>query len=111
IPALGSRRWDPAGLARLSVTVRSFDVLVAHGSSALLHGAVASALSRTPFVYRNIGDPASWGAVRAAQLRIGVPLRRAAAAVSLYGAAADFLGSRYRLARPVEVIPNAVPAF
>lgn len=92
--------------------LRSHDVLVAHGSTALLHGAAASTLARRPFIYRNIGDPAAWGAVRGADLRIGLPLRRAAAVGALFPAAREHLISVYRLSpERVTTIPNAVPTF
>ena len=61
-------------------------------------------------MYRNIGDPATWGAVRAADLRIGVPLRRAAAVSALYPAAREHLVAAYRLdPGRVVTIPNGVP--
>lgn len=109
VEVLGRRRTDPAGLGRLVRRLRGADVLVAHGSSALLHGAAASALARRPFVYRNIGDPAAWGRVRLADVRIGAPLRRAAAVSAIYPAARAHLVEAYRL-RPdrVVTIPNGV---
>jgi glycosyltransferase involved in cell wall biosynthesis len=107
---LGHGRWDPLGIARLVAGTRRFDVLVAHGSSALLHSALASAFTGRPFVYRNIGDPASWGSVRGASLRIGAPLRRAAAVSALYPAARRHLVEAYDLApERVTTIPNGVP--
>lgn len=110
VPTLGGRRADPAGLARLVRLVRGAQVLVAHGSSALLHGALASAAARRPFVYRNIGDPAAWGSVRGADLRIGAPLRRAAGVAAVYEGARGHLVRTYRLdpAR-VRTIPTGVP--
>jgi glycosyltransferase involved in cell wall biosynthesis len=110
LPVLGRRRSDVAGVARLVGHLRRADVLVAHGSTALLHGAVAGALARRPFVYRNIGDPSSWGRVRAADLRIGAPLRRAAAVSAIYPDARRHLVDAYRL-DPARVvwIPNGVP--
>lgn len=110
IPSLGNNgRWDPRGFARLVELLRRHDVLVAHGSSALLHGAVAGRVTRRPFVYRNIGDPSAWGSVRAANLRIGAPLRRAAAVAALYPAARDFIIRSYSLEPDrVVTIPNGV---
>lgn len=110
VAVLGDRRWDPRGLTRLVAGARRYDVLVAHGSSALLHCAAAGALAGRPFVYRNIGDPAAWGAVRGADLRIGAPLRRAAAVSALFPAARDHLEAAYRLdGDRVVTIPNGVP--
>ncbi len=109
---LGERRWDPAGFVRLVAGTARRRVLLAHGSSALLHGAAAAAAAGRPFVYRNIGDPAAWGRVRAADLRIGAPLRRASAVAALYPAARAHLIEAYSLdpARVV-TIPNGVPAM
>lgn len=106
---LGSGRRDPRTHVRLAVLARQHDVLVAHGGSTLVPVAAAAAASGRAFVYRNIGDPSHWGAVRGAGWRIGVPLRRAAAVVALYDEAARYLVGRYRLedAR-VTVAGNAV---
>ncbi len=112
VAALGTRRADPLGWLRLVRRLRRADVLVAHGSSALLHGASAAWVARRPFIYRNIGDPDAWRAVRGADLRIGLPLRRAAAVAALYPAAAAQLVDAHRLdPERVTVVPNAVPAF
>ena len=107
--ALGTRRWDARGVRRLVSTLRGADVLVAHGSSALLHGAAASRLAHRPFVYRNIGDPSTWGSVRGASLRVGAPLRAAAAVSALYPEARRHLIDAYRLDPDrVVTIPNGV---
>ncbi len=109
IDPLGRRRWAPAGFARLCAAVRRHDLLIAHGSSALLHGAAAASVARRPFIYRNIGDPAAWGAVTAAGLRIGLPLRRAAAVAALYDGARTHLIDQYGLdPSRVRTIPNGV---
>ncbi len=108
--ALGPSRWHLPGAARLVGQLDGTDVLVAHGSSALLHGAAAAAVTRTPFIYRNIGDPAAWGAVRGASIRIGAPLRMAAAVAALYPGARTHLVATYRLdPQRVVTIPNGVP--
>ncbi|CAN5425000.1 glycosyltransferase family 4 protein [soil metagenome] len=112
VRALGSSRTDPRGFAHLVSRLRRADVLVAHGSSSLLHGAAAGSIASRPFVYRNIGDPAAWGDVRGAAFRIGTPLRHAARVAALYPSARDHLISSYRLDRTrVATIPNAVPEF
>lgn len=107
VPVAGRSRWDPAGLVRLVAAARRHDVVVGHGSSALLGGYAVAALARRPFIYRNIGDPTTWGARRGADLRIGAPLRRAAAVAALYGEAGRELCLRYRLdPSRVRTIPN-----
>lgn len=109
---LGRRRTDARGMARLVAGLRNSDLLVAHGSSALLHGLIAGTLAGRPFIYRNIGDPSAWGAVRGADQRIGLPLRRAAAVSALYPHARTHLIETYGLEPDrVTTIPNAVPQF
>lgn len=111
VEVAGRSRWDSAGLARLVVAARRHDVVVGHGSSALLGGSIVAALAQRPFVYRNIGDPTTWGDRRGAGLRIGAPLRRASAVAALYEDARAQLIQRYGLAaRHVRTIPNAADA-
>jgi glycosyltransferase involved in cell wall biosynthesis len=108
---IGSGRFDPRVLARLGAAMRSHDVTVVHGGAGLAPVATVGALVRRPFVYRNIGDPAFWGAVRGAGLRVGLPLRRAARVVALYDTAARYMVATYHL-RPgrVATASNAVDA-
>lgn len=113
VPAqvVGRGRFRPLALLRMARWMRRRQVTVVHGGPGLWPATVASALARRPLVYRSIGDPVYWGSVRLGQLRVGVPLRRAAAVVALYPQARTALIDRYRLdpAR-VLVIPNAVPS-
>lgn len=109
IPVLGggSGRYAPRTLRALRGAAAGADVVVAHGSSTLLACAAALAGSRTPFVYVNIGDPRHWTAGRAARLRTGAALRRAAAVAAISEGAREVLLSRFRLApRRVVVLPN-----
>lgn len=110
VDVLGTSRTSTSGLLKLVRMTRSADLLIAHGSDALLHAAISSPIHRRPFIYRNIGDPATWGAVKAANLRIGAPLRKAAAVSALFPKARDYLIDSYSLdpAR-VATIPNGVP--
>jgi glycosyltransferase involved in cell wall biosynthesis len=104
-------RFSASVLRELTVRSRWADVVVAHGGSTLQTVAVTSMLARRPFVYRNIGDPRHWGAARLSALRIGAPLRRAAAVAALYDSSARYLCDRYRLQpRRVTVLGNAVPS-
>lgn len=106
---LGRGRRDPRSWTELLRRIRKCDVAIAHGGSTLLPVATCAEAARTPFVYRNIGDPAHWGKARGASLRVGAPLRRAARVVALYDGAARYMIGRYGLApRALEVIPNAV---
>lgn len=107
----GRSRRDPRGFARTVRAARWAEVVVSFGSTSLINGALAARIARRPFVYRNIGDPGVWGAARLANLRIGLPVRSAAAVVALYPGAKDTLTSRYRLdPRRIRVIPRGVPA-
>jgi glycosyltransferase involved in cell wall biosynthesis len=112
IPVLGRSRWDPLGFVRLVRAVLAADVVVGHGSDALLHGALASMLGRRPFVYRSIGDPSHWGRVRGAGLRVGAPLRRARRVVVLYEGAARYLVEHYSIPDDrLVVLANPVRAW
>lgn len=108
---LGAGRFRPATIWRLTAEMRSHDVTIVHGGTGLWPTLLASALARRPYVYRGIGEPSYWGSVRLGQVRIGIPVRRAAVAVALYRSAAADLADRYRLEPgSVAVIPNVVPA-
>jgi len=106
---LGPGRTHPRTWMALVGAARAHDVIVAHGGPSLQPAAAVSALTRRPFIYRNIGDPAFWGGVRGADLRIGGPLRRAAGVMALYGDAAIYLTQHYRLdPERVAISTNAV---
>lgn len=109
--SIGSRRFGPRELMALAKQLRAHDVCVVHGGAGLAPTAIAACITRRPFVYRNIGDPDFWGAVRLAKLRIGFPLRRAAMVVALYDAASTYMIREYGLQpdRTV-VVSNAVDA-
>lgn len=107
----GASRSDPRGIAAAVAAARWSDVVVSFGSTSLITGALCARVARRPFVYRNIGDPGVWGATRLAGLRIGAPVRSAAAVVALYPGAKDTLVERYHLdAGRVRIIPRGVPA-
>lgn len=109
IEALGRSRFAPVTLKALRSLAAQHDVVVCHGGATLIPGAAAARSVGTPYVYRSVGDPAIWGDVALARLRIGQPLRGAAAVVALFAAARRTLIDRYGL-RPdrVVVLPNAV---
>jgi glycosyltransferase involved in cell wall biosynthesis len=111
VEVAGRGRLDPLGVARIARRANASDAVIAHGASGLLVGALVHRLTRRPWVYRNIGDPAAWGQVRAADLRIGRPLRAATAIVSLYDTAANHLVAAYGVGPGrIRVIPNAADA-
>ena len=106
---LGRGRRDPRTWLALQRAMRPANVVVGHGSSALLAGALSASIARRPFVYRNIGDPRHWGEVPLPDQRVGRPLRSAAAVVSLFDAGRDALIERYRVAPDaITVIPRGV---
>lgn len=109
VPTLAGSRRDPAGLRRLRRLARSADVVVAHGSATLWAAAAATAGTRTPFVYRLIGDPTFWTTRLDRRLRVALALRRAAAVAAYYPAAAEALSGHLRLpAGHVRVIPKGI---
>lgn len=109
IEVLGAGRRDPRMWARARRAAARSSLVLGVGSSALMVGAGVATATRRPFVYRSIGDPAFWGQVRWANLRIGVPLRRASAVVALFPRARDELVRRYGIDPSiVSVIPTAV---
>jgi glycosyltransferase involved in cell wall biosynthesis len=110
IETLGRRRRDPAALAGLVRRARHAAVVVGHGSATLPFGAAACSATRTPFVYRSIGDPEYWATTTARRARVRVAIRRARLVVAIWSGAADTLMRLYGLSGGrVEVVPNGVP--
>lgn len=109
IEVIGPKRFHPRTLARLVRRARAADLVIAHGSDALVLVAVAAATAGRPYVYRNIGDPLHWGAVRFAGLRISRPLRRAARVVALSERARQVIVEAHGVAPDrCVVLPNAI---
>lgn len=107
LPVLGRHGRTPLAIARLRRQLRTTDVLVAHGASALLTAYAAQLGSSVPFLYRMIGDPAFWGDVRLRDLRVSRPLRAASRVVTLWQGAADDAQRLHHLrADQLEVIVN-----
>ncbi len=106
---LGSSRRDIRLWRRAVEAARRSDAVFGIGSTTLSVGAVAARLAGRPFVYRSIGDPQYWGAVRLASWRVGAPLRSAAFVGALFPRAQEFLIERYGVdPSKVGVIPSAV---
>jgi glycosyltransferase involved in cell wall biosynthesis len=105
---VGQGRLDLRAMRHLRSMVKDVEVVVAFGGATLTTSALATRGTGVPLVYRQIGDPAFWGSVRFADLRIGAPLRATTAVVALWQGAADELVRRYRLPpERMHVIPNA----
>lgn len=106
VDAIGARGRTPSALLSLRRRLRGQDLLITYGASTLSAGAVAT-IGGPPMIYRSIGDPRFWGDVKARDLRIGVPMRRAARVVALWDGAAEAQQEMYRLGdNQVVVIPN-----
>ncbi|MEX0666255.1 MAG: glycosyltransferase family 4 protein [Acidimicrobiia bacterium] len=110
VPTLGTSRLGIATLRALRAEARHAGLVVAHGSTTLPACALATTGTRTPFVYRNVGDPAHWGTTPARRLRSVAFLRRTSAVVALTAATAGELNARYRVSpEKIRVIPKGVP--
>lgn len=108
---LGRTRLGLDTLRALRREVVRARLVVAHGSHTLPASALSTAGTRTPFVYRTIGDPSYWSASATRRLRTGLLLRRARAVTVLWPGAAECLARRHRVpAAKLRVIPNGVPA-
>jgi glycosyltransferase involved in cell wall biosynthesis len=110
VEILGPARRDRHTLAGVRQRARSFDVVVAHGSSTLEACALALAGTGVPFVYRTIGDPSYWVPTRGRRRWAQLLHRRAARHVALWPGAREQLAEKYGLDRGrIDVIPNGVP--
>lgn len=106
---LGSARFSPALFRGLRREIGRCDVAVAHGSSTVLACAAVSLTSRTPFVVRQIGEPAFWLNSWSRRRRVGAYLRRAALVVALSEHAGAKLAELAGVPRSkIRVVPNAV---
>lgn len=111
VRALGIRRLGFRTLKELRRVARSYDVVVAHGSSTLPASVLGLIGTGLPIVYRQISDPQVWARTWPRRLRAAVFLRRMSAVVALSSDASLTLRRHYRIrSRPaLTVIPNAVP--
>jgi glycosyltransferase involved in cell wall biosynthesis len=107
VPVLGSTRWSLEGFREVRRRCTRASVAVGHGSDTLLALAVGGVGTRTPFVYRNIGDPLEWAGTRARRTRVSLFLRRARVVVTLWPASAETLSEHFGVpAGRIVVIPN-----
>jgi glycosyltransferase involved in cell wall biosynthesis len=110
VPVLGRRPLGFRTILALRREAKRARVVVAHGSSAVVACAIATLGTRTPFVYRNIGDPEFWLDTPRRRRQMRWILRRATATVALWErsgrALKEFGGADLRLT----VIPTGVPA-
>lgn len=99
-----------SSLRRLRREMAAVDVTIAHGSMSLPACGIAGLATRTPFVYRNIGDPYYWGSTLRRRLQSRVLLSRAAAVVALAPTTRERLHEVYSVPlEKIETIPRGVP--
>lgn len=110
VPVLGSSRFGLRTLLALRREARAARVVVAHGSDAVVACALATLGTRTPFVYRNIGDPSFWLDTPRRRRRMTWLLRRARATVALWDHSAGQLRELAGRAIDIRIIPTGVPA-
>jgi glycosyltransferase involved in cell wall biosynthesis len=111
LPTLGSSTLGPPTLRALRRRARSFDVVIAHGSTTLPACALGLAGAGTPFVYRNIGDPTHWSSDPFRRWRTAAFLSRAIRVIALGTEAAKTLHEHYRIGRDrLVMIPTGVSA-
>lgn len=98
----------PAELRALRRRARGADVVLGHGSRGLVAGSLVTIGTRTPLVYRSIGDPTFWGASWSRRLRVGLQLRRAARVTALWPGAKDAIARQYGVdPSRIDIVPNA----
>ncbi len=108
VPTLGRTPIGFRTLRSLRRAARDVDVVIAYGSRTLPACAVALAGTRTPFVYRSIGDPRHWAGGPLRRRRTRMLLGRASSVVALWPGASDAMQQLYGLSRTrLAVIPNA----
>lgn len=108
VPPLSDGALGPTVLRRLRERARDADVVLAYGSRTLAACAASLAVSRTPFIYRGIGDPLSWARGRLHRMRTAALYSRASRVVVLWPGAAESVRRLYRVPTDrLSVIPNA----
>lgn len=107
VPTLGPTRTGPATLRALRQAARDADVVICHGSTTGPATYLATMGLRTPYIYRNIGDPHAWITSPSRRLRTTLMLRKARAVVALTPRSARSI-SKLCAVDPsrIHVIPN-----
>ena len=111
VPILGPSPFSPTTLRALRRRGRAGDVVIAHGSVTLPAAVAALAGTRTPIVYRNIGDPLYWSSTPSKRLRTRVLLSRPRHVVALVQQSATTLHGSFGVPSDrITVIPNGADA-
>jgi glycosyltransferase involved in cell wall biosynthesis len=108
VDVLGPSPTSPTTLRALRHAARTTDVVIGYGSSTLPACALALAGTRTPFIYRSIGDPAAWVRGGLHRRRTRLLFGRAAHVVTLSDSSSATIARLYDVpgARR-DAIPNA----
>lgn len=108
VEVLGPSPTSPTTLRALRRAARDADVVIGYGSSTLPACALALGGTRTPFIYRSIGDPAAWVRGGLHRRRTGLLFGRAAHVVTLSEASSTAVATLYNVPHGRrDVIPNA----
>jgi glycosyltransferase involved in cell wall biosynthesis len=97
VDVLGPSPTSLATLRALRRSAREVDVVVGYGSSTLPACAFALSGTRTPFIYRSIGDPSAWVRGALHRRRTGLLFRRAAHVVALSESSSSTIGTLYHV--------------
>lgn len=109
LETLGTSPLALSTLRALRARARRSDAVIAHGSTTLPACAMSMTGLRTPFVYRNIGDPLLWATTSVRRWRTAAFLTRARAVVALSPDAERIIRAHYRVrASRVRSIPTGV---
>jgi glycosyltransferase involved in cell wall biosynthesis len=110
IGVLGNKAKRLSTLRALRRLAKSYDVVVAHGSTTLVACSIGLLGTGVPFVYRQISDPQFWAGTWPRRLRVATYMRTTERVVALSSSTADLVTRQYWLDRKqVVVSPNAVP--
>lgn len=108
IPVIGRKPLGLTTLWKLRRLGKRHDVVLAYGSTTLPACSIAFFLSRTPFIYRSIGDPKAWIKSNTHRLRTGLLVRRAKKVVVLWDEAGRNFAEAYRVPTGrIVTIPNS----
>jgi glycosyltransferase involved in cell wall biosynthesis len=108
VEVLGPSPTSPTTLRALRRAAREAEVVIGYGSSTLPACALALVGTRTPFIYRSIGDPAAWVRGGLHRRRTALLFGRAAHVVTLSEASSAAVATLYNVPPGRrDVIPNA----
>jgi len=108
IEILGTTWKSVRTLFRLRRKSRYVDVVIAFGSVTLPACAISLAGTRTPFIFRSIGDPHQWLRGSVHRWRTALLVRRASRLAALWNGEAKSLSELYGVSPAhIAIVPNA----